>query len=324
MDYLESGVIKDYSYKCGFANTYSLANLSVKIATNSEYIHKIISGSFLISEKEKTGGPADPDLDISVVSVRDRKKIKIPDNFKESNKFRTPDGTFTYYKDGSGLIYMKHDANLAFGNQRNGKFIIFLKHVHYSKPLFMNSIILSLRSKNLFSLHSALLEKDGGGILLAGKSGCGKTTLALNLSRRKFSYVCDDICLATRDNLKRVNISGLANLAFKEDFFEKDKPVPPEILMNSEKRYLPKVIIFSNTTNYKTCRLLPVSSGEGVAKLINLSHLMCFEENSMALERVSILKDLSSQCRSFQLQRNSDPRVTSEFLTDSLLRLMNG
>jgi hypothetical protein len=41
-------------------------------------------------------------------------------------------------------------------------------------------------------LHCACLVKDGSGLLLSGKSGTGKSTLALSLSLNGFSYLSDD------------------------------------------------------------------------------------------------------------------------------------
>jgi hypothetical protein len=41
-------------------------------------------------------------------------------------------------------------------------------------------------------LHSACLERDGKGLLIAGVSGAGKSTLSLALARRGFALVSDD------------------------------------------------------------------------------------------------------------------------------------
>jgi hypothetical protein len=48
-------------------------------------------------------------------------------------------------------------------------------------------------SSTLFLMHAALVEKDGRGLLLPGRSGSGKTSLALSLSQAGWRYVTDDV-----------------------------------------------------------------------------------------------------------------------------------
>ncbi len=48
-------------------------------------------------------------------------------------------------------------------------------------------------------LHSACLDRDGRGLLLAGVSGAGKSTLSVALARRGFSLVSDDWTYITRE-----------------------------------------------------------------------------------------------------------------------------
>ncbi|MFZ0816443.1 MAG: hypothetical protein WAM78_13045 [Candidatus Sulfotelmatobacter sp.] len=47
-------------------------------------------------------------------------------------------------------------------------------------------------------LHCACVVKDGSGLLLAGKSGAGKSTSALSLSLSGFSYLSDDCTYLSR------------------------------------------------------------------------------------------------------------------------------
>ena len=48
-------------------------------------------------------------------------------------------------------------------------------------------------------LHAALLSSGGGGLLLAGAPGAGKTTLAVALATRGFGYATDDLVGVARD-----------------------------------------------------------------------------------------------------------------------------
>lgn len=52
-----------------------------------------------------------------------------------------------------------------------------------------------LRQRGRFPLHAAALAVEGRGLLVAGPSGAGKTTLALALRRAGFQFLGDDTCL---------------------------------------------------------------------------------------------------------------------------------
>jgi hypothetical protein len=49
-----------------------------------------------------------------------------------------------------------------------------------------------LKYRSLFMLNGAALERDGLGLLIAGSSGCGKTTALLSLLRSGYRYLSDD------------------------------------------------------------------------------------------------------------------------------------
>jgi hypothetical protein len=53
-------------------------------------------------------------------------------------------------------------------------------------------------------LHSASLDRDGQGLLLAGVSGAGKSTLSVALAREGFSLISDDWTYISRDHSELV------------------------------------------------------------------------------------------------------------------------
>jgi hypothetical protein len=67
----------------------------------------------------------------------------------------------------------------------------------YAHTSILNTALAQVRSHLL--IHGAALSADGGaGIILAGHAGCGKTTLALELVRRGFRFLSDDIAAIGR------------------------------------------------------------------------------------------------------------------------------
>ena len=61
----------------------------------------------------------------------------------------------------------------------------------YAHTSILNAALSQVRSH--FLIHGAALSADGAGIILAGHTGCGKTTLALELVRRGCRFLSDDI-----------------------------------------------------------------------------------------------------------------------------------
>lgn len=67
-----------------------------------------------------------------------------------------------------------------------------------SHPFFTIPLAEFLKGSGLFMVHAASLAWNGQGILVAGESGAGKTTLALTLARAGFGFLADDTVLLRR------------------------------------------------------------------------------------------------------------------------------
>lgn len=55
-----------------------------------------------------------------------------------------------------------------------------------------------LKTRGIFPIHAAGLERHGKGILFPGKSGCGKSTLSLHLLRHGYKLLGDDTVFVRR------------------------------------------------------------------------------------------------------------------------------
>jgi hypothetical protein len=62
-------------------------------------------------------------------------------------------------------------------------------------PVFTFALLELLRHRGLYHLHAAGVERGGAGILMAGDSGCGKTTLTLLMARAGWRFLSDDAVL---------------------------------------------------------------------------------------------------------------------------------
>jgi hypothetical protein len=63
------------------------------------------------------------------------------------------------------------------------------------RPLLTFSLLELLRRRNAFPVHAAAVERDGQAIVIAGGSGSGKSTFALELALNGYSFMCDDLVL---------------------------------------------------------------------------------------------------------------------------------
>lgn len=68
----------------------------------------------------------------------------------------------------------------------------------YAHTSILNAVPAQIRTH--FPIHGAALSAEGAGIILAGHSGYGKTTLALELVRRGWRFLSDDVAAIGRSD----------------------------------------------------------------------------------------------------------------------------
>jgi len=69
------------------------------------------------------------------------------------------------------------------------------------RRLYLESVVYQwLSHRFLTPVHAACVERDGRGVLLCGASGSGKSVLALQLARRDWRFVSDDVSYLLRSH----------------------------------------------------------------------------------------------------------------------------
>jgi hypothetical protein len=112
-----------------------------------------------------------------------------------------------------------------------------------TRPLFTLPLLELLKRRGIYGVHAAGVAGGGRGILLAGGTGAGKTTLALALVEDGFDFLGDDMLFLSPD------ADGPLVLAFPDELDVSDTTVSffpgsedllwPEPLQGASKRQLP-------------------------------------------------------------------------------------
>jgi hypothetical protein len=87
-----------------------------------------------------------------------------------------------------------------------------------------------LENLHVLSVHAACVARDGRGVLLAGTSGAGKSSLAYACARRGWTYVSDDRCALIRCLHERTVLGDPRHFRFRDsagDLFPEFRGMSP-------------------------------------------------------------------------------------------------
>ena len=191
-----------------------------------------------------------------------------------------------------------------------------------SHPLFTIPLAELLKRRGLYMVHAAGLGLSGKGLLIAGQSGAGKTTLALALLRAGFDFLADDTVFLT------AGVNDLRILAFPDEadvtsqtlgFFPElhwltHSPKPTERAKHalcSIDAYgvapcwdcAPEVIIFPQPTGLPQSVITPMPKSEALMELV-CNVLRTEPRSSQA--HLDALAGLVKHSRCFRLQTGRD------------------
>lgn len=180
-----------------------------------------------------------------------------------------------------------------------------------------------LRPKNIFALDSTALELHGRGVLIAGHSGCGKTTALLSLLRSGYRYLSDDTSLLWDRG------AGMEVLAFPATievadrtvaFFPELRDASPSPLrqgiykksFHAEEIYPvtgarscePTMILFPQVTNMPHSCLEPLSKGHALEALMPQPSF--FQNEELAKREFLALSRLVQRSASYRLHFGLD------------------
>nr|MBU1328192.1 hypothetical protein [Candidatus Omnitrophota bacterium] len=218
-----------------------------------------------------------------------------------------------YFKNIKDIRYLRHLGNYGeiapmAGICHQNKILLFI--AGQNKPMsFRNSIRIILlyffRCRGFFALHTAYLTKDKVSILFPGNSGCGKTTISMNLAKSGFICRGDDISFLCRSNSK-IKAYPFPTRMLRRDY-KKDTRVCIRHKTYYKTASTPDFIVFPEITHKKKSKLIPLSSNEAMMKIIgNLMFSSLEPVRDDHVKAMEILKKLVKQCCSYLLLGGKD------------------
>ncbi len=180
----------------GFRSVYlRIGSVFIRIDTDSRYLLKAINerfGCFLCSVPEETSN--------IVMKLKGLKENStIPEEIPSDAVCVHKGYTASYYKWKDRWFFDISDTGRMVIDTVNKSvnawcFVSALKGKSYRFQDFMYPLFELLRTEKTYLYHAASLCIDDSGLMLAGKSGRGKSTLSLDLFSKGFGFMSDDRC----------------------------------------------------------------------------------------------------------------------------------
>jgi hypothetical protein len=167
--------------------------------------------------RREPGAPAE----LRIEFVGDEDRVAMPPG-PSRPIYDTPHGPVHYFPDADALygdlgeVRLRCDAGIGFARLQaaafEGRALYLATH-----PLATISLMELLERRGRYSLHAACLAHEGRGVLLAGPTGAGKSTLTLALVRAGMAFVSDDVVFLEHEPRDRAGAGAVRVLGFADD-----------------------------------------------------------------------------------------------------------
>jgi hypothetical protein len=180
--------------------------------------------------------------------------------------------------------------------------------------LFTLPLIELLRRQGFYNLHAAGVCRNGNALLLAGSSGTGKSTLTLELTRRGWDYLADDMVFL------KPGCDDVFGFPEGIDYFAGCKSkhhIRPELAFGSAAllRAAARALVFPHVAmTVKSC-VEPITPTQA---FLELAPNVLITKRTVCEEHFAVLERLTRSVPAFRLHTGTDFNEASQLL-DGLL-----
>jgi hypothetical protein len=203
-----------------------------------------------------------------------------------------------------------------------------------ARLLVLNTVLYAtdhlLRHQGLFSLHAAGLVRGDRHVLFVAQSDSGKSTATLQLLRRGWSYVTDDVVLLSAnhedrpvtawsfrrelsvDNDAAATFPELGGVDWPTMLYDSNKwRIDPERLYPGryQPSMRPRLLLFPDIVDAAASTLVPMPASEALRRLTVQSGLLAAPDATLARRHLDLFTRLLRQCAVYHLQAGRDVLV---------------
>ena len=246
--------------------------------------------------------------------------------------YDTPYGPVRYFPDTDTLYADLHGVRLRCdatagvarlqAQELTGRELYLATH-----PLATICLMELLERRGRYCLHAGCLADDGRGVLVAGPTGSGKSTLTLALVRAGLGFVSDDLVFLTADGevLGFPDAAGITDATARRFDLERApvRPGFPKRLVRLEDAFgvtpvehcVPRVIVFPEVVRDRPGELAPLDSGEAYLRLVPDVLLTQPAGTQSHLKAISALL---AQVRCYTVKSGTDLGHVTQLVRESL------
>ena len=315
---------------------YQLHGVCVRTTANHPAVKEMLHRALRYKGAEALSTPGTADLVLSF-SV-DREPASVPDDARHLGQ--SEHGHIDVWMTADRMMLNHTEASVII-DQHAGTATATITpdlmdaRVHKRRdPLFYLitfSLVILLRYRGWFALHTAALARDDHGLLLVAQSDSGKSTATMNLVRQGWSYLSDDTVLL-RETGDRVEAHSfrrnfcvdpeatalfpeLADQDWPASLSDADKwQVDIDALYPNQYAPIatPRVLILPEIVDAPVSRVEPVDAKETLATLIDQGALFLTPDPSVARQHLEVFRRLIEQTHAYRLHAGRDLLASSD------------
>ena len=280
-----------------YSSTFKISNTAVIISTDDEMLHNGIRNWLNTFNADFHEYEDAVKIKILGLHKSNTMPIPIPENARciyEGHTARYLTNNHIWYFEIPEIGRMAIDLNNKEINACAYVENIFSEAWHLQD--FMHPLFELLRMEELYLFHSGAVCIDNWGLMLAGRSGRGKSTLSLHLLANGFSFMSDDRCFIERTKtgydltgfLEPVkfwpqNVKHITSINNIEQSGQNDKTVidiKDYFPYSISKKCTLKAIIFPRWCPGKSSRLEAIKPAKAIVEILPLTMECLFSNTS--------------------------------------------